>query len=254
MVSRTAATRLLLILSLLANLAAIGIGIVYIARNGGWSYLDIKLGLAAPARHTDTALYRGRVDTLTRLPLPGQRTLFIGDSLTDYAPLEQLFDFPLANLGIASDRVGDLSARTGGLDAARPVAVVVWAGINDLLAGRDCHDVAEDLVILAQRYREQMPQARLFVVAVAPLTAHSSRLHGDINVRVRCVNAALARDLAGSGIRFLPLATLANADDGALIDAYSADGLHLNAAGYRAWAQAVGPALTGAGSVGTHAP
>lgn len=233
---------LILLLSLIANLIALTVVVIHILNQGGLHYLEQKIGLVPIARHIDTALYQGRVDTFSHLPLPHGRWIFLGDSMTDYAPLAELFVEPTANRGIASDRVADIAARIGSLQGTRPAGIVLWAGINDLLAQRSCAQVAEDITQLAAQLRHTFPATPVAVLEIAPLAGTSRRPSEPINTAVRCTNERLKISLRAHKLSLIGLAAAMTEND-RLRTSYTADGGHLNGAGYLAWARQIAPSL-----------
>lgn len=234
--------KLILLLSLAANLISLTVASLYVINQGGLRYLQQKAGLLPVARHIDSALYLGRRDTLRMLPPAHERWVFLGDSMTDYAPLSELFTQPMANRGLASDQVADMATRLDSLQGSRPAGIVVWAGINDLLAQRSCAQVAEDVTQLAVQLRQRFPKTPVAVLEITSLAHVAGRNPETINAAVRCTNERLKISLAGHGLPLIALAPAMNEND-RLRDIYTADGIHLNGHGYLAWAQQIAPAL-----------
>lgn len=250
MLSSHRKTALILRLSLAANLLALAVAGLYIARQGGLDYLRQKTGLAPAVRHVDTPLYRGRADTLAQLPAPNGRWVFLGDSMTDHAPLDELFVEATANRGLASDRIGDIAARLPALRGSRPAGIVVWAGLNDLLAGHNCARVADDLLQLLRELQREFAGTPLAVIEIAALNEAANPAASQLNAAIRCSNERLQ-----VGLDDIPLLRLAALNEkGALRSAYTMDGVHFNGSGYRAWAGLIAPRLGLALRPGVTAP
>lgn len=225
---------------LLASLALncfLILGIVgLILAKGGLSLPSTKPIHRDAPRFSETRLYKGRMDTWAAMPALRGAWVFVGDSLTDYAPLDELFGMHVLNRGIAGDHVADARARLAEVARHSPTGVVVWVGINDLMSGAPCETVAQEIDGLAQALHAQAPEARVVVVGLLPTAPTANKVPPHINETVRCVNGRLESAFAQSIFRFLNPGTRFSDANGDLDSTLSADGIHLNGVGYRAWA------------------
>lgn len=162
------------------------------------------------------------------------RLLLIGDSQMqrlDGAALE----LPAYNFGIGGDTMRHVARRLGDYrqpGAAR--AVVLWAGVNDLLHGRE-----PDAVRAAFESAERAVPAEtpLWLLSIAPVAARPAR--PGLQAKIARTNALLARACRGR-CRFVDLNARLAGEGGALRPAYdSGDGLHLNRAGHLAVSAAI---------------
>ena len=156
----------------------------------------------------------------------GGRLLLIGDSQMQRIDGAAL-DRPAYNFAAGGDTMRNIARRLADYRQPRAArAVVLWAGVNDLLHGRD----PEAVRAAFERAERAVPaDTPLWLVSIAPVAA--SPAHADLQVRIARTNALLAAACRGR-CRFVdPTARLAAAD-GALNPSYdSGDGLHLNRAG-----------------------
>ena len=143
--------------------------------------------------------------------------VLVGDSLTERGRWHERLDYRFANRGIGRDTIAMVSARVHTLP---PGPVFVLAGSNDLVRGHSLEDMRDDFMVLLDRLENR--QVILQTVPTAdPLLAR------DWNETVREVAAQ-------RGHRLLDLERLLQPSD------FMSDGIHLNAAGYRKWAVALG--------------
>ena len=181
---------------------------------------------------------------LAAAPAIHRDVVMLGDSLTDRGEWWELLDRPVANRGVAADRVADARARLADVAALSPRVVFVLIGINDLLAGGSPETLAKDHAALIAELRRLLPQARVVVESLLPIRdeiiAYDEAL---ATITVRRANALLSHASVASGADWLDLNRLLADADAELDPRYSSDGLHLTAAGYRVWASALRPYL-----------
>ncbi|MCK9878995.1 GDSL-type esterase/lipase family protein [Frankia sp. Ag45/Mut15] len=179
-----------------------------------------------------------RVALFRALPPPTGAVVFLGDSITEGCTWEGWFpELRTANRGISGDRVAQMTAR---LDSAlhRPAVVSILAGTNDLHLGdsRQPDAIADRFRLLVAAVRDGAPEAALLVNSVLP----RQQRFAD---RIEALNARYRRIAATAGAQYLDLWPVLAAPDRSLRRELTVDGLHLNAAGYRAWVEILRPHL-----------
>lgn len=159
---------------------------------------------------------------------PPTDVAFIGDSLTDRAEWAEIFPgVHVANRGLSGDVTMGLLQRISDIPKANKAFVMI--GINDL--------------------KRDFPVANVFdnySKAVAAIASTGTRVY--VQSTIEC-NARLDADCPLANVRSLNarLRTLPNFIDlnasmsgvDGLKPAYTLDGIHLNAAGYAAWRDAI---------------
>lgn len=115
-----------------------------------------------------------------------------------------------------------------------PASLVLYAGDNDLGDGCRPEDVVGSFRALRDKVRRHLPAVRFVFVSIKPSPARR-QIRDRIETANRLVQAELAGWPAASYIDiFHPML---GADGQPRAELFLADGLHLNAAGYRLWAQ-----------------
>jgi outer membrane protein assembly factor BamB/lysophospholipase L1-like esterase len=125
----------------------------------------------------------------------------------------------------------------------RPQIVVIYAGDNDINAGKSAERVCADYQKLATTIRQALPDTTIVYISIKP----SLRRWGLID-KMREANRRI-RDVAAADEKLVFVDV-----DGPMMDAdgrprkelFVDDGLHLNAEGYRLWSDLVRPHLTSA--------
>lgn len=176
------------------------------------------------------------------MPAPGG-VVFVGSSSIRLWPaLAQ--DFPFVHIvqrGFGGSQLADATRYADRIVIPyRPRLVVLYAGDNDINAGRTAQQVYDDYLAFVARVRRDLPGQRIAFISIKPSPARASQID-----TARAANA-LIRDHAakGKGLVFIDVFTPMLGPDGAPDPGlFGPDRLHLNAAGYALWRRLVEPVL-----------
>jgi lysophospholipase L1-like esterase len=184
------------------------------------------------------------------------RVVLIGDSSFARWPTDELNPrWQFINRGVGGETVRQVAQRFEA-DALNlsPDVIVVSAGGNDLAAAgflapaarrKVVADTADILIELAGRARKR--GVRILIATLAqPAKPELLRLpvwNESVRDNVAEVTRRLRQFSADSGVGLVDFAAALESDDGRMPEAYRADAVHLNAAGYRKAAQALERAL-----------
>jgi lysophospholipase L1-like esterase len=120
----------------------------------------------------------------------------------------------------------------------RPRLVLVYAGDNDLAAGRSAEDILARFKAFAEGVRAKLPQTRIAFISIKPSPARAALIQ-----EIRRANA-LVRDYAAtlSNSDFIDVFTpMLDADGRPRAELFREDALHLNAKGYEVWRAVIAP-------------
>ena len=135
------------------------------------------------------------------------------------------------NKGINGDSTDGMLGRfRTSVEAERPDYVIIWAGINDLYAGREPGQVMENLTRLYARALET--GSKPIACTLTPTEADDS-----MNSRIRELNALITEHCDDKGIRIVDLFSSLAGPDGRLNPLNSDDEVHLSLQGYSAAAR-----------------
>jgi lysophospholipase L1-like esterase len=163
--------------------------------------------------------------------------VLVGDSLTrngDWGALLPGED--IINLGVPGDTSDDVIARLDQVTEARPAVVALLVGTNDLAWRRSVEHIVRNVETILVTLRKELPEGRILAQSVLP----RGREFAD---QIRDVNRHLWQFAPTVHAGWLDLWPAMAQDDGELNPAFTEDGLHLTAEGYRAWAAELVPAL-----------
>jgi lysophospholipase L1-like esterase len=176
-------------------------------------------------------------------PPPSNAIEFLGSSsirLWTNAPAQ----FPghrIFNRGFGGSHLSDAVAFVDRIVIPyRPKLIVLYAGDNDLAAGKSPERVFADFQAFVQRVRRALPETRIAFIAIKPCPAREKNLEA-----VRTANRLIQEFTAGDPkLAFLDVFTPSLTAEGRpRAELYRRDGLHPNAAGYKLWAGIVKPFL-----------
>lgn len=152
---------------------------------------------------------------------------------------------PVLNRGFGGSQIRDATWVSDELVVRyRPRQVVIYAGDNDIDAGRTPEQVLADFHGFVSRIRRDLPDVPIAWIAIKPSLARAAQIdeQRDANALVR--EAASKLQQVDFIDVFMPmLDENGNPRPELFID----DGLHLSPAGYALWRQIIAPFLVGAG-------
>lgn len=165
--------------------------------------------------------------------------LFVGSSsIRLWATVQEDFPgVPVVNRGFGGSQVTDAIVHFDRLVLPHdPRLIVFYAGTNDLAAGKRPEEVAADVAEFCARVHTERPQSRIVFVAVqyAPARWH-------LKAAMAAANELIAKFCAEDPRReFVDVNVLTLGATGEpREDLYSPDRLHMSAAGYALWTQAL---------------
>lgn len=157
--------------------------------------------------------------------------VFFGDSHTAYGDWQKAFpELKSINLGYIGEDVKGMLRRVDAIAAVKPKKVFLMAGINGLQQ-QTMEEFAYWYAALVDSIRTAVPDAELYIESILPVTGCSDYCD---NEKIREANGVLQRIAAERNIPYIDVYG-AYAQEGALPNATSHDGLHLTEEAYELW-------------------
>ncbi len=223
-----------------ASAALLGIGLVLLLLAGCKTAPPNSLATHDSARwEKDIAAFEARDKTN---PPPKGGIVFVGSSsIRLWTTLAADFPgFPVVNRGFGGSQLADsvdLAERI--IIPYEPRQVVIYAGGNDINAGKPPELVYGDFVALVNKIHSRLPHARIAFIASAPNPRRWSQVE-----KVQRLNDLAEAYCRRHGLEFINVFPLMLGPDGQpKPDIFLADRLHMNAKGYAIWKEAVAPCL-----------
>ncbi|TCK28184.1 lysophospholipase L1-like esterase [Ancylobacter aquaticus] len=164
--------------------------------------------------------------------------VMVGDSLTEMGDWQSIFPgASIANRGIGYDTTAGALARVDTVTSTGAAKAFLMLGTNDFMMGSDVEATFARYSALIEKMRPSMQiyvQSTLYVGG--GWRSERNPLIADLNARLRAKCEAGACTFVDLNASIAP--------DGVLPARCSIDGVHLNGACYRLWADAIRPYIT----------
>ena len=172
--------------------------------------------------------------------------IFIGDSIVEYYPLQELFGVAktIVNRGIRGYQTGllleNLDAHLYG-DAVDQIVLLI--GTNDIGKDISMNDALDNLERVIQSIAREYPLSQIKLLSILPVNEgekYKQTVYIRTNEKIREWNQAYeALASAYMQVDFVPIYDSLTDAEGQLKSAYTTDGLHLSVAGYQALSEAL---------------
>ncbi|MBR4196300.1 MAG: hypothetical protein IKQ95_06270 [Synergistaceae bacterium] len=185
--------------------------------------------------------YKIHISIYERMPSSEGGIVFLGDSITDYAPFSEIFfssGLPVINRGIAGDNTSGALARVDEVISLKPSKLFILLGTNDIVYNMTAERTAENLTEIIRRVQKESPSTKIYVQTLMPTNPdlHTQRPNSEINSRNEKI-IAVARE---TGCNLIDT-NKHMAENGILPRKYTVDGLHLSGEGVLRWMEILAP-------------
>lgn len=172
--------------------------------------------------------------------------IFIGDSIVEYYPLQELFGTAktIVNRGIRGYQarllLENLDAHLYG-DAVDQIVLLI--GTNDIGKDISMNDALDNLERVIQSIAREYPLSQIKLLSILPVNEgekYKQTVYIRTNEKIREWNQAYeALASAYMQVDFVSIYDSLTDSEGQLQSAYTTDGLHLSVAGYQALSEAL---------------
>lgn len=172
--------------------------------------------------------------------------LFLGDSITHAWEVEgqeywqhHFANYKTLNLGYAGDRTEHLLWRiqNGELPDISPPWIVLLIGTNNAGHRLDTPEqIADGIQAILAELQQQLASSNILLMAIFPRSRNANK---PMRQRVDAANALIKNFTKHKQVHWLDINQLFLSPKGVLLESVMPDLLHLNAAQYDKWAQAI---------------
>ena len=182
--------------------------------------------------------YQRRVSIFENSPISTHDIVFLGDSITEWFPLDEMFpDLPIKNRGISGDTTDGVLRRLHQITGSQPRQIFLKIGTNDIGFGHSHGRIVANYEEILARIQAESPQTEVFVQSVLPRQRYARR--------IQRLNAEIHTLALKYNYHYLDLFPAFADERGSLRREFTNDGLHLLYAGYAQWHKLLVPHLYG---------
>jgi lysophospholipase L1-like esterase len=175
-------------------------------------------------------------------PPPENGIVFVGSSsIRMWKTAEAFPDLKVVNRGFGGSEMGDAAKYAERIVLPyKPRTVVVFAGGNDINAGKSPEQVADAFKTLVGKIHAALPKTKVYYISLFPNVKR--RTQDDKCVKANELIEAFTKGDARLG--YIDTASkMRAADGGPRPELLRDDGLHMNDDGYKIWNEMLGPIL-----------
>lgn len=188
--------------------------------------------------------YARRATLFDLLPVYSSDIIMLGNSLTDGAEWNELFDnCHVKNRGIVGDIIPGFFERLEPILKGQPRKIFIMGGVNDISHGVSADSIVSAMTQVVTTIQARCPKTEIYVQSMLPFN-NDVRLWKLLKGREQVVvdgNKGLENMCQRLGVTFINLYPLFVGEDGKMKPEYTNDGLHLMGGAYLIWRDALLP-------------
>lgn len=188
--------------------------------------------------------YARRATLFDLLPVYSSDIIMLGNSLTDGAEWNELFDnCHVKNRGIVGDIIPGFFERLEPILKGQPRKIFIMGGVNDISHGVSADSIVSAMTQVVTTIQARCPKTEIYVQSMLPFN-NDVRLWKLLKGREHVVvdgNKGLESMCQRLGVTFINLYPLFVGEDGKMKPEYTNDGLHLMGGAYLIWRDALLP-------------
>lgn len=188
--------------------------------------------------------YARRATLFELLPVYSSDIIMLGNSLTDGAEWNELFDnCHVKNRGIVGDIIPGFFERLEPILKGQPRKIFIMGGVNDISHGVSADSIVSAMTQVVTTIQARCPKTEIYVQSMLPFN-NDVRLWKLLKGREQVVvdgNKGLESMCQRLGVTFINLYPLFVGENGKMKPEYTNDGLHLMGDAYLIWRDALLP-------------
>lgn len=188
--------------------------------------------------------YARRATLFDLLPVYSSDIIMLGNSLTDGAEWNELFDnCHVKNRGIVGDIIPGFFERLEPILKGQPRKIFIMGGVNDISHGVSADSIVSAMTQVVTTIQARCPKTEIYVQSMLPFN-NDVRLWKLLKGREQVVvdgNKGLESMCQRLGVTFISLYPLFVGENGKMKPEYTNDGLHLMGGAYLIWRDALLP-------------
>jgi lysophospholipase L1-like esterase len=182
--------------------------------------------------------YQLKVDQFRAYKDSKKDIIFLGNSITAGTDWNELLEMPnVKNRGISGDITFGILERLDEVIEGKPAKVFVLIGINDISRNIPDSVILQNYQKIISRIKRGSPSTKIYFHTLLPTNSSFGKFKNHYNKEdhILWINKALKELANREKITLIDLYPVFLDKENNLEKAYTHDGLHLNASGYKKW-------------------
>lgn len=184
--------------------------------------------------------YQQRVEYFRKMPHVKNEVIFLGNSITERGEWQEIlagYKYPVVNRGVGGDNSFGILARMDEVLRAKPKAIFLMDGINDLFRGLPYEVSIHNYRRIIRKIKQESPKTKIYIESALPIdeSVTTAAYTKGRNVRVPVLNERIKQLAKEENITYINIVPLFADEQGNLRKDISPDGVHLKASAYIDW-------------------
>ncbi|WEK18056.1 MAG: GDSL-type esterase/lipase family protein [Candidatus Pedobacter colombiensis] len=184
--------------------------------------------------------YLQRMEYFKKMPHVKNEIVFLGNSITERGEWQEILSnsrYPIVNRGIGGDNSFGILARMDEILTAKPKAIFLMDGINDLFRKLPYEVSIYNYKRIIRMIKAKSPKTRIYIESALPINEEMTTADytKGRNVMVPVLNAKIKQLAEEEKITYINIVPLFQDDKGNLKKEMTIDGVHLKASAYIDW-------------------
>lgn len=184
--------------------------------------------------------YALKVEEFRSFPNSTKDIIFLGNSITAGIEWTELLqNANIRNRGISGDITFGIVERISEVTEGKPAKVFILIGINDISRNIPDSLILRNHLRIITSIKSQSPNTKIYIHTLLPVNNEFTAFknHYNKDEHILFINRELKKMTAELGVVLIDLYPHFLNSEKRLDKAYTIDGLHINAAGYKVWAK-----------------
>jgi len=184
--------------------------------------------------------YKQRVEYFNKMPHVKNEIVFLGNSITERGEWQEIlsgYRYPIVNRGVGGDNSFGILARMDEILAAKPKAIFLMDGINDLFRNLPNEVSIYNYKRIIRKIKKDSPKTKIYIESALPINEEMTKepYTKGRSKMVPVLNEKIKKLAEEEKITYINIVPLFADENGNLRKEVTMDGVHLKASAYIDW-------------------
>ncbi len=171
---------------------------------------------------------------------PRDNFIFLGDSLTAYYPLNELYDdIAVVNSGVPGYTTDDILNNIDSMVSVyNPTKVFLLIGTNDIKIGKTTEEIVDNIDKIVNNILIKRPKTKIYIESIYPINdtndekINHESVSNRTNEQIREINKKLKKYCKDNNYTYIDMYSELVDNEGNLSLKYTTEGIHISDLGY----------------------